>query len=126
MPVKNKVVRYSILFAGALSLISLPAFAGEYGSKGEGMTGKDGRHHRWFQKMDKDGDGKISEDEFQEATEKKFEHLDENGDGYVTEEEWRVAAKEWRKKHMKGHYQHHRGGSEGDEGHHGMKGTNGM
>ncbi len=121
MAVKNKVMCYSIFVAGVLSLSLMPAFAGEYGSKegyhsGKegGMAGKEHMRHRWFQKMDKDGDGKISQDEFEEATEKKFKHLDANGDGSVTQEEWEAAAEKWRKKHMKGHY---RGGSEGSEGH---------
>lgn len=118
MAVKNKVVRHAIFFAGALSLISLPAFAGEhYGDHEKGKMGEKEMPHRWFQKMDRDGDGKISADEFQEATEKKFEHLDRDGDGSITQEEWQAAAEEWREKHRKRHYQHNRGERESSEEH---------
>ena len=126
------MMRRSILFGGVLSLVLIPtAFAGTYGSQQTGdMAGKKGMHGQWFQKMDKDGDGKISKKEFQEATEKKFDRLDTDKDGYISKEEWKAAAKKWKEKHKKG-YRH--GGSqsgggsdvEGMEGHkegHNMKG----
>ena len=43
--------------------------------------------------QDKDGDGKISESEWQGAPE-RFKRMDKNGDGFVTQEEVRQAASE--------------------------------
>jgi hypothetical protein len=112
-----KMMRRSIFFGGVLSLVLVPAFAGgSYGgSQEKGTTGKKEMHGHWFQKMDKDGDGKISQEEFQEATKKKFKRMDSDNDGSITKEEWQAAAKKWKEKHhKKGHY---RSGNESSEGH---------
>ncbi|QBQ54454.1 EF-hand domain-containing protein [Nitrosococcus wardiae] len=119
MITKYKVMCHSLLLGGVLSLVLTPAFAGNpYGSEEEGTAGKQEMHKemhkKMFQKLDEDGDGKISEDEFEEAMEKKFERMDKDDDDYVTQEEWQAAAKEHKKEHKK---EYHRGETqEGSEG----------
>lgn len=93
MLVKNKTLALSLALAGAVWLISLPALAEDYASKGAAMEKMD---HWSIQEMDKDGDGKLSAEEFQRG-EKYFAQLDGNGDGYITEEELK-------KQSMKGRY----------------------
>lgn len=55
-----------------------------------GKDGKDGKdcmrkyHHKkgdFFKRMDKDGDGVVSKDEFMAAGEDRFKKMDRNGDG---------------------------------------------
>jgi Ca2+-binding EF-hand superfamily protein len=104
----HKIVRHSIFLGGVLSLVLIPAFAGdqpfpEHSSSTQTME-KEGMHGKWFQKLDKNGDGKISKEEFQLGADNKFERIDSNKDGYVTKEELQAAAKQWKGKHKKGHH----------------------
>ena len=53
-----------------------------------------GRGHgkRW-QMMDKNGDGKVTQEEYNAASQEKFKKMDKNGDGAVSKDE----IKEYRK-----------------------------
>lgn len=93
--VNSGTVRPSIFVVAALLSILPPAFAGEYeNGHEEKRMAENPRHHRWFQKIDRNDNGKISREEFQTAARKKFKHLDKEGDGFITLQEWRAAAKE--------------------------------
>jgi hypothetical protein len=108
----HKIMRHSIFFGGVLSLVLIPAFAGDqpspqnsYHTQKTGTAGEKGMHgENWFQKMDKNGDGKISKQEFEEAANNKFERMDTNKDGYISKEEFEAAAKKWKGMHHRGHY----------------------
>jgi Ca2+-binding EF-hand superfamily protein len=54
--------------------------------------GKAGRIERRFAKLDQDDDGRISQAEFTAGTGHWIERVDGDGDGAVSREEWRVAA----------------------------------
>jgi Ca2+-binding EF-hand superfamily protein len=49
----------------------------------------DARRAKRFAAMDKDGDGKVSAQEFFAAAQQRFTAADANGDGRVTKEELR-------------------------------------
>ena len=51
-----------------------------------------GKGHK-MKKMDLNGDGSISKDEFMNNSEKKFNKKDENGDGVLTEDEMKRQCK---------------------------------
>jgi uncharacterized low-complexity protein len=51
------------------------------GKCGEGKCG--GKDKHGMSKMDADGDGKVSKDEFMKGHEAKFDQLDKNGDGVI-------------------------------------------
>jgi Ca2+-binding EF-hand superfamily protein len=42
---------------------------------------------KFMKEVDKNGDGKISQQEFIQAAEKRFKLLDKNGDGYIEKNE---------------------------------------
>ena len=44
----------------------------------------------FLSRLDKDGDGKLSKDEFPEKMQQRFERLDKDGDGFVTAEEMKA------------------------------------
>ena len=46
-----------------------------------------GKKHRGFMRMDTNGDGKISAEEFAAAGERMFARLDSNGDGKIAKDE---------------------------------------
>ena len=66
------------------------------GGKSGGEKGK--KHRCGMVRMDADGDGKVSREEFMQGHEVMFEEIDANGDGYIDREERRA-----HKKHKKGH-----------------------
>lgn len=76
---------------------------GEAGKKGPPReSGKARGHgHAFFQKIDSDGDGKITKNEATAMADTKFQKMDRNGDGFVTKEEAKKARKSWKKKHGK-------------------------
>ncbi|ADE15029.1 Calcium-binding EF-hand-containing protein [Nitrosococcus halophilus Nc 4] len=123
MAAKYKVMCYSLLLGGGLSLVLIPVFAqtviphriigGKEGGTPEKQEMHKDMHKKMFQKLDKDGNGKIGKDEFEEAMEEKFKRKDKDGDGFVTQEEWQAAAKEHKKEYKK---EHHRGAQEGGGG----------
>lgn len=71
--------------AAALGLVMTAAYADYASARGgygpDGM--RDGRGGRIFERLDTDGDGKVSRSEFAAS----FDKLDRDGDGYVTREE---------------------------------------
>jgi Ca2+-binding EF-hand superfamily protein len=46
----------------------------------------------FFQRMDKDGDGKVTEDEMPEFMKARFAAMDANGDKAIDKEEWQKAS----------------------------------
>lgn len=52
--------------------------------RGDG-TGR--RHTDMMQRMDKDGDGKVSKAEFVAGAEERFTKMDTNSDGFLTKED---------------------------------------
>lgn len=67
------------------------------GKRGGGWAGKQrGERGDWFARLDTDGDGMISRDEFIAPALKRFDRADADGDGIVTPEE-RAAAREARR-----------------------------
>lgn len=55
--------------------------------RSSGSRGATGRTPFQFDELDKNGDGKISKDEFPERMQRIFDRLDTNGDGVIDEEE---------------------------------------
>ncbi|CAB1274174.1 EF-hand domain-containing protein [Candidatus Nitrosacidococcus tergens] len=49
--------------------------------------------HELLRSLDRNGDGRVSIEEFEEGTERNFSHLDTNGDGYISREEMGVIHK---------------------------------
>lgn len=84
-----------MLTAAVFALQALPAIA-------QDAAPKDGKGHRMFEKLDTNGDGKISEAEHLAHAKERFKAMDANGDGFVTKEEGKAhheAKKaEWKKK----------------------------
>ena len=68
----------TLLFGG-----TMPAFANHDKSPAERQAKIDEK----FAKMDKNGDGMISDDEFEDKTEEKFTAIDTNGDDKISKEE---------------------------------------
>jgi len=68
---------------GALSIAATAAIADNHG--GEGHKGK------MMEKVDTDGDGKISKAEFMAKHESKFMKMDVDGDGFISKEEMKEA-----------------------------------
>ncbi len=67
------------------------------GKRDGGWAGKQrGERGDWFARLDTDGDGMISRDEFIAPALKRFDRADADGDGIVTPEE-RAAAREARR-----------------------------
>ncbi|MFN3991082.1 MAG: hypothetical protein ACK4IS_12565 [Erythrobacter sp.] len=63
--------------------------AKERAAAGEGQSAgqRDAKRANWFARLDSDGDGMISRDEFTAPALKRFDRADANGDGVVTPEE---------------------------------------
>ena len=82
-----------MLTAAVFAFQALPALAEDGGKKG-------GDHY--FEKVDTNKDGKISEEESLNLAREKFKAMDANSDGFVTKEEAKThheAKKaEWKKK----------------------------
>jgi len=77
---------------GALSLgvlASAPVLA-----RGPGYGG--GRGAMMFDRYDTNGDGKVTQDEFQAGHDERFEQMDLDGDGAVTQDEARQAIQQMR------------------------------
>jgi hypothetical protein len=50
-----------------------------------------GMREGFMKRIDKNGDGKISKDEFIAVQTERFSKMDKNGDGYLSKEEMRAA-----------------------------------
>jgi Ca2+-binding EF-hand superfamily protein len=84
-------MRQILLVAMAISLLGIISISAHDG-KGKGHMGKE-----HFKKIDTDGDGKISKDEWQKFHESKFTEMDKDTDGSLSEEEIQSFHKEKRK-----------------------------
>ena len=82
----SKIILSSV---AALALLGAPvALADHHGGKGGKM----------FERMDTDGDGKISSTEHIAASQERFTKLDSNGDGFITKDEAKDARGKMREK----------------------------
>lgn len=78
--------------AGLLGLGMGVAMAG-------GPMGDHGKmHEKAWQKLDADGDGTISRQEFIDRADKRFAALDKDGNGEVTKAEWKSKLGEMKEK----------------------------
>lgn len=88
-----------MLTAAVFALQAVPALA-------QDAPSKEARGDRMFEKLDTDGDGKISEAEHLAHAKERFKAMDANGDGFVTKEEgkahYEAKKAEWKKKHGEG------------------------
>ena len=76
-----------MLGAAILALQALPALAQDGGPAPEG---KPPMHHgpgKFFDKLDADKDGSVTEQEFLDVHKKKFAEMDANKDGKITKDE---------------------------------------
>lgn len=72
-------------------------------------------HEKAWEKLDADGDGVISRQEFLDRAGKRFDALDKDGDGEVTKAEWKSKLGEMKEK-MHEKRQMHKQGHESQEG----------
>ena len=84
---------------GALSLGLLAAAPVFAKGSGYGSGSGGGRGAMMFDRYDTDGDGKITQDEFQAGHNERFDQMDLNGDGAVTQDEARQAMQQMRAEH---------------------------
>ena len=84
------------LAASLIALAAAPAFAGA-------DHGGHGKHGGWFKALDTDGDGKISQAEFDAAKADRFAKADADGDGKVTADEMKQAFERKHEERMKKH-----------------------
>ncbi len=121
----NKTVMMAAVAAFMLSVSPVFACEGGYGgpgAPGEGMGKGPGGDQKgsgaFFQKIDTDGDGAISSEEFMASHEDHFKKMDADGDGKVTQEEMhnaRQAMKDKRQEKRKERYEEKRGSDEDDD-----------
>lgn len=85
-------------------LAALPlAFAGAQENKAPKAAPETAKK-TWFEKMDANGDGKVSKEEWVKARESRFSAMDKNSDGFIDKDEWQAKREKMRehkdKKHM--------------------------
>lgn len=105
-----KKIALSALVASLLASAAAPALAA-----GE-ENGQNQRHRKGkFERMDSDGDGVVTKDEFMAHSEKRFSKMDADGDGKITKEESDAARARMKEKFGKMHdmRQEYPGGPEG-------------
>lgn len=67
---------------------------GDRPEPGRGPDGPAEGRGAFFQRLDKNGDGKLSKDEVPEPMKDRFSMLDTNGDGFVSQDELRAGAQQ--------------------------------
>jgi Ca2+-binding EF-hand superfamily protein len=79
----------------AAAMLTVPALADDH----EGHKGSKGHKGGFmFEKLDTDGDGSVSKEEFLRVHEERFTKMDTNGDGVISKEEIEAAKAEWKGK----------------------------
>lgn len=63
------------------------------------QTEMEARQSERFAKLDADGNGMISFEEYNATFQERFLSADQDGNGEISKEEFTEAAKEWHKKH---------------------------
>ena len=98
-----------MLAAAAMVMMTAPvAMAGEHG---EGKHGG-----KMMEKMDTDGDGKVSKAEFVAAHEARFAKTDTDADGFLTAEEMKAAWEHMREKRKSAMEEKSGSATEGESG----------
>lgn len=93
----STILKASTAFA-MVAMISTAAMACPCQEGGQ-CKRKDGGHHgKMFDKMDTDGNGIVTKDEFTTKTMEKFSTMDADGDGNVTKEEAQAHREQMREK----------------------------
>lgn len=86
---KRGVIAAALLIS--MAALPLGAAAEGHGKSASGQPphGKAMGHHfqKMMQKLDSDGDGRISQKEFMAHQREKFQRMDHNGDGYIDDQE---------------------------------------
>lgn len=80
------------------------ATGGAHAMSHEGKEGEKGEHKEMWGKLDADGNGSVSRQEYTDAMSKHFDRADADSDGQISKEEWeaRKQAKRSRMSHDHG------------------------
>lgn len=90
--------RKLILAAAAAFMMASPAWAEEAPPKGGMMEGKPPHRGQVLEKLDTDGDGKISKAEFMVKHEERFARMDKDSDGFISKDEVKAAREQMKEK----------------------------
>lgn len=104
------------LTALAAIMMASPALADHHGGD-KAHNGEKKQRAGVLERLDSDGDGRISRDEFLAPHIAKFEKMDADGDGYVSAEEMQAAREAMKERYQNRHGErsHRRDRSGGDE-----------
>lgn len=83
--------RKLILAAAAAFVMASPAWAEDAPGKGGMEDGSPHRGRQTLEKLDTDGDGKISKAEFMVKHEERFARMDKDSDGFISKDEMQAA-----------------------------------
>lgn len=101
IPFKNMIAKFSVAFVASVIFV-FPLNAAETNQQKFASSNPYIVAHKddgcGMNKMDSNGDGAISKDEFMAHAEKKFSKKDKNGDGVISEEEKKGMKKEGKDK----------------------------
>lgn len=95
MKVDIKILPVFVAFLIGMSGTVLADDSADVKQRGE----RGGHQAKMMEKLDSDGNGSISYDEFQAMTKERFEKMDLDGNGDVTPEEMKEARKAMKDKH---------------------------
>lgn len=93
----NRLLVMAFVLAAAVVLMANNPASAQEGTytQGENLS-------KAYDAMDKNGDGKISKEEYMARYENRFKELDKNADGYLTKEEYQETAAEGKQKIQEG------------------------
>lgn len=88
------------VMAASIALVSVTAAHAQTPAANSAQRGQrlERLEDEMFKRMDTNGDGVISKQEFMDQAEKRFKRLDANGDGQITREELENAAQNMRQR----------------------------